>query len=733
MAETGFSGLAVRYGTLRRSHELVRIAGALRRAGVRALAIKGPALAVVIGDAPDSRLSGDLDFLVPHAEVEAAGQVLRMLGFVPRPRSNGLARQIHFVRSDPPFRVDLHWHVAPAHIALPLDLERMWRERTVLTVHGRPVDTLSVVDHLFLATFYCIKEAPRVEHRYLLDVLRLASLFERTAWRRLRERAEEARAVRIVAIAVRTAFAAAGEPLPRAFAELFPEEEAVAAAVDDLLARARDPRSAIKHRIATYLAHFFHHGRYREHWRDRLRPILLLPLFLLLPEDDDVERAAASGRSPYVERLKRLSEVVAVLREARARRRADREFERALGRADTRLRPAADVELHLFADRGLLFAPHSGELCALTTSATWIWCALCEGLDLGEVRSAFARAFSLQPDEAERVIADLLRAWWRHGLLADAPRPPAKAPATPAAPAAPAAELPPPSGDGLDLELRIRDLRYGLALARPAAPGVLPFLAHWQDGGFAAARPAEWISARVDQADGEWRVVIDGQLRAATFALAQLGPEVQYALAIDAARRRGYDLWLDASMLADRDGAVLLIGSSLSDSLPLAFALARQGLERVADRWVLLAGEPLRAMGLPVSAGIGPEEWEELRRRHPEIAGGAIPRDGDGCFEAFLAPPSGERTGSEALAVRLLVFPRRREGAATVLAAVDPAEALELLLTEGLAEEVQFDAGRVERLIRWIREVPAVRLDFGDPEEAACCLLARGRSPAGTG
>jgi hypothetical protein len=717
---------------MRASRDLAAVAKAFAAGGVRALALKGPALAARLGDDPDSRPVADLDFLVARGDARRAGALLEALGFGARPRSNGLIREIHFVRQDPPCCIDLHWQLVPLHIGFPLDFEAMWAERSEVAIHGVPVAVPSDIWQLLLTCLYCVREAPLVEHRYLVDLVRIAALLPDSAWPDVSERAGRLRVRRMVAVTVRAAFAASGRPPPAAFTARFPEDARVREAVSELVARARDPRLAHKRRFVTYLGHFFAHGRYREDWRDRLRPLLFFPLFLVLPEDDDVERAELSGRPPLVERLLRVAEVVTALRRAGREAKLERAFEARLADPESRLAAAADVELHILGDRGLLFAPHAGELHALTTGATWIWCALGEGWTLGELARNFAAAFGTDIDEARTAIPDLLRQWWRAGLLEGAPRPDREA--APAAPAVGAPRPAPPDAASPETDTRppaaavarisLLGTAYEVAFADPeAAARTLPLLRPWQmPCGDGPAVPVE-----VRNEGEEWRIVVAGEAVETAFDLDELAPQVKSAILVDALNRHGFDLLLHAAMLVRPEGAMLLPAAPGSGKTCLSLALARLGFGYVGDETVILAGDPLRATGIPVCATVKQEAFELLRPLYPALADLPVHRRVDGRLCRYLPPPApagAHPPPGVAQPVRWLVFPSFREGAGTRLGPLDPVEALTRLLDQCTALGMPLDSARVARLVAWITEVEAFALEFGDLREAAARLVS---------
>lgn len=711
---------------MRVSRELAVLAKAFAAAGLRALALKGPALAARLGDDPDSRPAADLDVLVAEEDVDRAAAVLEAQGFCARPRSNGLIRQIHFVRAKPLLCVDLHWQVAPLQIRFPLDFDELWAERSEVVIHGVPVPVPSDVWQLLLTSLYCVREAPLVEHRYLADLVRLARLLPDSAWREVSQRATRLRVRRMVAATVRAACAASRTPLPAAFTEQFPEDDGVRTAVADLLARMHDPRRAHKRRFVTYFEHFFAHGRFREDWRDRIRPLLFFPLFLLLPEDDDVERAAISGRSPFVERLLRVKEVLMALRAAQREAKQERLFEARLADPQSRLAPAADVELHILDDRGLLFAPHAGELHALTTGATWIWCALEEGWTLGELVHDFAKTSRTSPTEARTAICDLLRLWWREGLLEGAPRSAAvtaaEATAAISEPCAPprgaavssACERGPPPAAAVGIALLGSHYHVRISDAEAAAR-VLSLLRPWLAScGDGAAVPVDIV-----RRDAEWQVRIAGEAVATAFSLEELAPRLAAALRDDALTRHGYDLLLPAAMLARPEGALLLAAAG-SDKSPLALVLAQLGFVYLGDEAVILAGEPLRAKAVPGCPTVEEEALQQLRPCDPMPARPPGLRRSDSHPGRDLPPEAAPALPPQATqSVRWLVFPDFREGAQTQLEPLDAVEALTRLFDLRLKLNRPLSRDLVRRLVDWIAPIEAFALEYGDPRDAA--------------
>ena len=170
--------------------ELERLQGLFSDAGLRCLAIKGPALAAqTTGDAA-ARGSGDLDLLLSPADVEAACRLLEANGWRMRPGSEvspGTWAWGHVMRSfnaltfdGPGSTVDLHWRLDPTLDALP-DFEEVWNRREPVDLGPVRVETLCHADLLGHASLHAAKDYWRWL-RSLVDVHRIAA--DQRTWER---------------------------------------------------------------------------------------------------------------------------------------------------------------------------------------------------------------------------------------------------------------------------------------------------------------------------------------------------------------------------------------------------------------------------------------------------------------------------------------------------------------------------------------------------------------------
>jgi len=163
--------------------ELDRLRSVFGAAGLRSLAIKGPALAAQTAGDPAARGSGDLDLLISPVDVEAACRLLGEHGWQMRHGSEvspGTWAWGHVMRSfnaftfdGPGSTVDLHWRLDPTLDALP-GFEEVWNRRELVDLGAVQVETLSHADLLGHTSLHAAKDYWRWL-RSLVDVHRIAA------------------------------------------------------------------------------------------------------------------------------------------------------------------------------------------------------------------------------------------------------------------------------------------------------------------------------------------------------------------------------------------------------------------------------------------------------------------------------------------------------------------------------------------------------------------------------
>lgn len=177
-----------------------------------------------------------------------------------------------------------------------------------------------------------------------------------------------------------------------------------------------------------------------------------------------------------------------------------------------------------------------------------------------------------------------------------------------------------------------------------------------------------------------------------------------------------YEVALHAAALVRDHQAVLLVGSPGAGKTTLAIALARAGLEVMADDVVLLDEHGL-VNGVPLPFAAKASAWPMLSRHWPGIA--ALPShvrpDGQRlCYISHdpLADPRPRRIGR-------VILLDRREQAVTRVEELDLACALSALVAEGATRDERLSPGGFTALVEGLRDARCCRLTYSDFLDAA--------------
>jgi len=214
------------------SAALLNILEALRAAGLRALAYKGPALATLLyGDISLHEMS-DLDILIDRASFPAAREALTGLGYQPafkhswkqekaRLRSDC---ECEFSDSDGKVMVDLHWQITAPHLAQRFCFDELWQRRRVVTLGQKSIPTFSAEDTALLLAVHGGKHLWQ-RLGWLADFAE--SLRQNLDWQALRLRARDARAERMLLLALALAEDVIQARLPSEFAAAIRDDHVV--------------------------------------------------------------------------------------------------------------------------------------------------------------------------------------------------------------------------------------------------------------------------------------------------------------------------------------------------------------------------------------------------------------------------------------------------------------------------------------------------------------------------
>lgn len=133
--------------------ELQAVLAALAGRGLRAVPLRGPALAERLHGDPTVRESGDLDLLVRRDDVDAVAAALAGRGFQAVDRRPGFARRFSYTLELARRRhgwviVEPHWSLAYPPFAGALDMDAVWRRVQPGAVAGVPIAQLAAGDLL---------------------------------------------------------------------------------------------------------------------------------------------------------------------------------------------------------------------------------------------------------------------------------------------------------------------------------------------------------------------------------------------------------------------------------------------------------------------------------------------------------------------------------------------------------------------------------------------------------
>jgi hypothetical protein len=192
---------------LRLSAELVKLLGALDRARIEAISLKGPVLGSLLYGDRVLRTSDDLDLVVRRGDAVRVRSVFEGLGYrmesVPHwPGGATLlrARDSQMSFSDPTetVSVDVHWTFFPEYFPSPFDERDVWNNLRRTHWCGSTVRTLAPED---LVLFLCAHSAKHCWRRlsWLCDIARLLQLTPDLDWQAVFDRTRRTSTSRLIA------------------------------------------------------------------------------------------------------------------------------------------------------------------------------------------------------------------------------------------------------------------------------------------------------------------------------------------------------------------------------------------------------------------------------------------------------------------------------------------------------------------------------------------------------
>jgi len=261
---------------LRLAGELVRILDAFSAHGVRALAYKGPTLAVLAYGDLGLRPFRDLDIVVDPTDVAAGRVLLERLGYhtgaldpPPEQRSGFVAfnSEYSYFHANGDI-VELHWRLLPCYFGMQIPFATLWERRAPVAVSGRALPTLSPED-LVLALCAHGSHHGWTRLEWIADVGRLARAEAGVDWHTVLVRARQLGGARMVGVALHLGHELFDMEVPGPIAPLSNSLAAgrLAAWVQaSIFQHSPSPDMPLRLRLF--------HLRAQEHWRDRARYLL---------------------------------------------------------------------------------------------------------------------------------------------------------------------------------------------------------------------------------------------------------------------------------------------------------------------------------------------------------------------------------------------------------------------------------------------------------------------------
>ncbi len=187
--------------------QLSKILLAFAANGISAIPFKGPLLAMKAFGDLSLRSFADLDFLVPHEQIEPALTLLNQLGYqgghnlTPRQWQAfvGYAGQdILFGKGAP---VEPHWEFAPRTLAVDIDYEALWGRSIEVQFNGHNVKSFTAEDELIILCLHGSKEKWTML-KWVADLAEFVNSHPDLAWDQVFDRSERQGMARIVRLSL---------------------------------------------------------------------------------------------------------------------------------------------------------------------------------------------------------------------------------------------------------------------------------------------------------------------------------------------------------------------------------------------------------------------------------------------------------------------------------------------------------------------------------------------------
>lgn len=240
---------------LSQTKELLKILAEFEKAGIDAIAFKGPTLAASVYANVTLRQFNDLDILVRQKDFWQAKAVLVAQGYQSSlPEVNEIEMfnrcvqislsqstpevtmlnqlfQPSLLHSNPERSIDLHWGIPPRRIWKSDRFKRLWENLYLIDLMGQPIKTFSLETTLVIQCINVAKEPGKRSFKQICDVGQIIRAYPDLNWQLALELSSELRSQRLFLIGLTVTRKLLYVPLPQFMLEMLirnqPSDESV--------------------------------------------------------------------------------------------------------------------------------------------------------------------------------------------------------------------------------------------------------------------------------------------------------------------------------------------------------------------------------------------------------------------------------------------------------------------------------------------------------------------------
>lgn len=222
--------------------------------GIDAIVLKGPAIGLAAYGDVTLRAYGDMDLLVRKEALGASRDLLVELGYAPLYDSNSEARLVRDQHAlefmNRTSKVELHWNLMEWHLAVPTDVDELWRSAVFVECAGSRMKTLSLSNQFLFACAHGAKHR-WLAVRWIMDIADLAAGTSDSDFHAIVDLAARWRCTRIVRLALSLAAEVVGSSRSGMFSALFRPTRSTSSLVQTALIQL-DLRAPSERRIASW-------------------------------------------------------------------------------------------------------------------------------------------------------------------------------------------------------------------------------------------------------------------------------------------------------------------------------------------------------------------------------------------------------------------------------------------------------------------------------------------------